>query len=154
YEEALSIAQEGVTLARSQGLPALLLLNLFVLGLVQGSMLMLEAAHITLQEAATLNETVQLRSAQEALAAVFCMNNALAGKWPEAYGSALQAKAARDAQTTYGWQFSLCFETEALLRRGEGERAREEVERFYRTGGEGGRKNRRQHLAYLRALAL
>jgi multidrug efflux pump subunit AcrA (membrane-fusion protein) len=68
YNEALEVAQQGVTLARAQGSPALLLLNLLVSGIIQGSILMQEAAHTTLQEAATINETAQLRSAREAIA--------------------------------------------------------------------------------------
>src|SRR5947209_3392855 len=75
---------------------------------------------------------------------------ALWGEWKEAHAYALQALTARDYLWSYGWHFTLWYETEALLRGGDEKLAEENVRSF----GKSMKDNRRYRIAYLRALAV
>jgi tetratricopeptide (TPR) repeat protein len=150
YTEALAVIQQGLTLARTQSFRRLLIECLLFLGLVEGMLFSQRAARATLQEAATVNEAFGLQIATEAIAATMCMAHALAGEWDEAVHSALQVQAARNYRFSYVGHLTFCYETEALLRGGEIERAEEGVQRFGACVGE----NRRYRIAYLRALAV
>jgi tetratricopeptide (TPR) repeat protein len=79
-----------------------------------------------------------------------CANRALAGDWKRAYTYALEAVAVRKDIETWLLSIDLIryFETEALLRGGDEESAREDVQRL----GARISTNRRQRLLYLRAL--
>jgi tetratricopeptide (TPR) repeat protein len=76
------------------------------------------------------------------------------GAWTEAHAYALQAQAVRDYQLLYAWHFTLWYETEALVRGGDIERAEDAVQRFGACVGEGGGENRRYRLVLLCALAV
>jgi predicted ATPase len=159
YTEALSVSQQSVTLARTIGYyPLHLIYCLCDLGLVQITMLTLEAARMTLLEAVRLNERIgespRSRMFSDTLAATLCMCCALMGEWTEAHAYALQAQAVRDYQLLYAWHFTLWYETEALVRGGDIERAEDAVQRFGACVGEGGGENRRYRLVFLCAQAV
>jgi tetratricopeptide (TPR) repeat protein len=158
YTEAHSVAQQCVTLARTIGYPLHLIHCLYALGLVQITILTLEAARMTLLEAVQLNERIgespRSRMFSDALAGMLCMCCALMGEWTEAHAYALQAQAVRDYQLLYAWHFTLWYETEALVRGGDIERAEDAVQRFGACVGEGGGENRRYRLAVLCAQAV
>jgi tetratricopeptide (TPR) repeat protein len=151
YEQALRVTQQGVEMARTLPNPTLLFFLLTVLGAVHQAMLSLEEAHEALIEALALGESIAVRSYQVLATSRLCANCALAGDWKSAYTYALEAVAVRkDIETSLLFiDFLGCFEIEALLRGGEEESAREEVQRL----GAGGSTTRRQRLPYLRALA-
>ncbi len=151
YEQALRVTQQGVEMARTLPNPTLLFFLLTVLGAVHQAMLSLEEAREALIESLTLSETIVVRSYHVLATSSLCANRALAGDWKSAYTYALEAAAVRkDIETSLPFiDFLRYFETEALLRGGDEERAREDVRRL----GAGSRTNRRQRLPYLRALA-
>jgi len=151
YEQALRVTQQGVEMARTLPNPTLLFFLLTVLGAVHQAMLSLEEAREALIESLTLSETIVVRSYHVLATSSLCANRALAGDWKSAYTYALETVAVRkDIETSLPFiDFLRYFETEALLRGGDEERAREDVRRL----GAGSRTNRRQRLPYLRALA-
>ncbi len=151
YEEALRITQQGVEMARTLPNPTLLLFMLTVSGAVQQAMLRLEEAHETLMESLALSETIAVKSYKVLATSRLCANRALAGDWKTAYTYALETVAVRkDMEASLLFiDFTRYYETEALLRGGEEEWAREDVKRL----GAHINSNRRQRLAYLRARA-
>ena len=151
YEEALRVTQQGVEIARTLPNPTLLFFMLTVLGAVQQAMLRLEEAHEALMESLAISETIAVQSYKVLATSRLCANRALAGDWKTAYTYALETVAVRkDMETSLLFiDFIRYYETEALLRGGEEEWAREDVQRL----GARITTNRRQRLAYLRALA-
>ena len=151
YEQALRVTQQGVEMARTLPNPTLLFFLLTVLGAVHQAMLSLEEAHEALREALAVSSTIVVPSYHVLATSRLCANCALAGDWKSASTYALEAVAVRkDIETALPFiDFLRYFETEALLRGGDEERARQEVQRL----GAGSRITRRQRLLYLRALA-
>lgn len=149
YAEALAIAQQGVATARTLGMPQVLVFSLMQLGAVYRALLALEAACATHLEAMTLNETMSSPPFTEMIAAELYADYALAGNWVEAYAYALRALAVRNYTSLYGG-LTRWYETEALLRSGEVERAIEDVRRFGEQVGD----NPRYRIPYMRALAV
>jgi predicted ATPase len=151
YEEALRITQQGVEMARTLPNPTLLFLMLTVSGAVQQAMLRLEEAHETLMESLAISETIAVRSYKVLATSRLCANRALAGDWKTAYTYALETVAVRkDMEASLLFiDFTRYYETEALLRGGDEEWAREDVQRL----GAHINSNRRLRLAYLRARA-
>ena len=107
-------------------------------------MLSLEEAHEVLIESLALSESIAVRSYQVLATSRLCANSALAGDWKSAYTYALEAVAVRkDIETSLLFiDFIRYFDTEALLRGGNEEWAREDVQRL----GVRIRTNRRQRL--------
>jgi tetratricopeptide (TPR) repeat protein len=151
YEEALRVTQQGVAMARTLPNPTLLFFMLTVSGAVQQAMLRLEEAHETLMESLAISSTIAVRSYKVLATSRLCANRALAGDWKTAYTYALETAAVRkDMEASLLFiDFTRYYETEALLRGGEEEWAREDVQRL----GAHINSNRRQRLAYLRARA-
>ena len=86
----------------------------------------------------------------EALAAQLCADCALAGTWEEARSYALQALENRTDYFIPSMKLTLWYETDALVRAGEIERATEDVRRY----GERIGTSRRYRISHLRALAV
>jgi DNA-binding SARP family transcriptional activator/tetratricopeptide (TPR) repeat protein len=150
YTEALSVIQQGVALARALEITPLLVITLNEWGRVSRAMLALEAAHAAHSEALARCESFMPQQAfVERMAGELCADCALAGQWQEAYTYALKALAAREYSIMYGG-LTRWHETEALLRGGSIEQAREDVRRF----GERAHDKRRYRIPYLRALAV
>ncbi len=149
YTEALAVIQQGVALARALGIRPLLVITLNEWGNVSRAMLALEAAHAAHSEALAHCESFMPLPYVGSMAGVLCADCALAGQWQQAYTYALKAAAARDFTIIHGG-LARWHETEALLRGGSTEQAREEVRRF----GERVRNKRRYRIPYLRALAV
>jgi tetratricopeptide (TPR) repeat protein len=151
YEEALRVTQQGVAMARTLPNPTLLFFMLTVLGAVHQAMLQLEEAHEALIESLAISSTIAVRSYKVLATSRLCANRALAGDWKTAYTYALETVAVRkDIETSLLFiDFIRYYETEALLRGGDEEWAREDVQRL----GARITTNRRLRLPYLRALA-
>ncbi len=158
YTQALEAAEQGVTIARTLTFPVLLIFSHLTLGLIQGTMFMLEDARQTMREATAFNEstkkTARSRLFTTGLVATLCMSYALSEEWMEAHACALQALSMRNDLWPYPGHFTFWYETEALVRGGDIELAKEMVQRFCTSAGEGGEENRRYRLAYLCALAV
>lgn len=151
YEEALRVTQKGVEMARTLPNPTLLLFMLTVSGAVNQAMMRLEEAYEALMESLAISSTIAVRSYQVLATSRLCENRALAGDWKTAFTYALETVAVRkDIEASLLFiDFTRYYETEALLRGGEEEWAREDVQRL----GAHITTNRRQRLAYLRARA-
>ncbi len=148
--DALETAQKGVSTASTLRFTPLRILSLTMLGNVQQALFQLEHARATYLEALTLSEHLGLRLYSEALLSALCMNYALSGAWEEAYGYAMQALAARDDVVMLPNGITRWYETEALLRGGSDEEAREDAQRF----GERMKESKRFRIPYLRAAAV
>lgn len=151
YGEALRTAQEGVRIARKLPNPGLALLALYAAGNAHQAVLGLEEAQTMYQEALEIADTVALPW-RSLMVSRLCANRALAGDRKAAYGYALDSVGMREAALArLIWlDFARYHETEALLRGGNEELAREDVKRLgERVGG-----NRRFRLVHLWMLAV
>ena len=151
YGEALRAAQEGVRIARKLPNPVLPLLALLSLGNAYQAVLGLEKAQTMYREALEIADTLP-RPWRFLMVSSLCANRALAGDWEAAHRYALESVELRDAAPTrlMRLDFVRHHETEALLRGGEEELAREDARRLGgRVGG-----NRRFRLVHLRMLAV
>ena len=157
YSEALEVIRQSMTLAGTLDFPPLLIYCHHETGLVQGTLFALEAACTSLQEATVLNERLKgiprSRMFSEIIAGVHCMSYALAEEWTRAHEYALQAQEARRDHVPHRWSLTLWYETQALVRAGDIERAEQGVRRFGELVGTGERENKRYRIAYLQSLA-
>jgi tetratricopeptide (TPR) repeat protein len=132
YEEALRLAQQTLTLART--LPPTISFYRFLtaLGSTYQALQQWEEAHQTLQEAEALAEQLDLRHSHVLGLSLLCRNYAVAGAWEQAYRYALKAMALRERcdALLILLDFHRQDETEALLRAGEERQARAEVQRL------------------------
>ncbi|MCZ7568765.1 MAG: AAA family ATPase [Ardenticatenaceae bacterium] len=150
YEEALRFARQGRQQAQAHDMVLVSFLNLLVFGMVYRALLASESARAAHLEAAGLNERAGSQSFAEMTAAQLCADCALAGDWEAATRYARQALASRK-YTALPLVISPRWpETEALLRGGEVELAREDV----RTWGELVSHIPRYRLPHLHSLAL
>ncbi len=115
------------------------------------AILQLAQAHEELEAATRYAEN---KAAWERLlpATRWCTQFALAGEWSKAYEAAMQAHTERAATPTQlnGYDLARYYETEALLRAGERERAMADAQRLHAALG----TNRRYRLMWLRMQAL
>lgn len=153
-EVAYQQAKEGVTAARSIAQSAVLGSCLHVLGLVCLALFRLEEAQAAYVETISIGEQLGgIRIYNELIQGKLCAINGLLGDWPQAYTEALSALAMHDYRSSEALliiEWTRWYETEALLRGGSIEEAREDVRRF----GEQVGSNRRYRIPYLRALAV
>jgi len=151
YGEAIRAAQEGVRVARTLPNPGLPFLALYSLGNAHQAVLGLEEAQTMYQEALEIADAVA-RPWRSLIATRLCANRALAGDREAAHRHALVSVGIRDAvPARLVWlDFARYHETEALLRGGHEDLAREDVKRL----GERVGKNRRFRLVHLRMLAV
>jgi len=150
YTEALELAQKGVSTACVLRFTPLHILSLTMLGNVQQALFQLEHARTAYLEALSLSEHLGLRLYSEAILSALCMNSARSGSWTEAHAYALQALATRDYVVMLPTGSTRWYETEALLRGGDGKQAQKDVQRF----GERVKESKRFRIPYLRASAV
>lgn len=119
-------------MARTLPNPTLLFFMLTVLGAVHQATLRLEEARVALMESLALSETIAVRSYRVLATSRLCANHALSGDWKSAHAYALETVAVRnDSETSLLFiDFIRYHETEALLRGGDKEWAREDVQRL------------------------
>ncbi len=147
YTEAHALAQRGLAIARTQGVPSFLSVCLTLLGKVHRAMLNLEAAHAAHLEALAYNEALESRSFTGMIVAELCADSALESRWTEAYNYALQGLNARETLFHLYTGLTLWLETEALVRAGDVERATQDVWHLKERIG----SSRRYYIPYLRA---
>lgn len=150
YEEAFAVSERGVDRAHTLTNPFLLFFMLVHVGLSHQSLMRLDEARAAYEEALEESETLG-GGAFEALAAGgLCAALALAGEWPEAHACALRALSARNYDVLMVMDLARYRETEALLRGGDEDRAREDVRLF----GQRADDNERYRITYLSMLAV
>jgi tetratricopeptide (TPR) repeat protein len=150
YAEALRVAQHGREQAQGHDLVLVSFLNLLILGAVHRAMLALHAAQAVHLEAAKLIATTPSALLAEMVAAELCADFALAGEWPEAGRYAREALASRHYEAVPLLASMHWLETEALLRCGNADQARADVQRWGELVGH----LPRYRLAYLRSQAV
>jgi len=151
YEEALVRMQHAVAQART--LPPTIIFQRFLiaLGRTYQAVQQWKEAQATLEEAEALAGTLGLGALRVSALTQLCMHHALSGEWEAASRYALQAITVRKRSdvAVIVLDFYRQYETEALLRGGDGRQAREEVHRL----GERLGNYRRYRVPYLRSLA-
>jgi tetratricopeptide (TPR) repeat protein len=110
------------------------------------------AAHLEMMR---MIEPLGLQPLVEALAGELCADCVVAGAsgekgWEEAHSYALQALANRTDCFIPSTKLTRCYETEALVRAGEMERAAQDVELYGKLVG----SNQRYRISHLRAMAV
>ncbi len=152
YEEALGLMQDAMALART--LPPTLIFQRFLYGLgnVYHALQQWGEARRTLEEAEAVAETLDLGRLRVVTLSQLCMNYAVAGQWAQAHMYAVQAMALRESfeRAMILLDFSHRYETEALLRGGDEQQAREAMHRL----GERLGRSPRFRVPYLQSLAM
>jgi DNA-binding SARP family transcriptional activator/tetratricopeptide (TPR) repeat protein len=149
YGEALAFARQGVSIAHTHSILFWKGGSLSLLGRVYRAMLALDEARAVHLEVLALLETIKAEPLKRVTAAELCADCALAGAWEEAYAYALQSLEPQAPVFSF-MRLDRWYETEALVRAGETERAAEYVRRF----GESIGTSRRYRIPYLRAVAV
>jgi tetratricopeptide (TPR) repeat protein len=149
YGEAFAAGQQAVALARTLEITPLLVITLTEWGNVSQAMLAPEVAQAAHSEALARCEGSMPPHYVGWIASELCADCALAGQWQEAYTYALKALTARDYSIMHGG-LTRWYETEALLRGGSIDQAREDVRRF----GERAHDKPRYRIPYLRTVAV
>jgi tetratricopeptide (TPR) repeat protein len=149
YAEALTFAQQAVTLARTHDLTMFLSASLTTLGRVHRTLLDVIAAQAAHLEALTLGEA-QHTPWIEIIADELCTDCALMGRWADAHAYAMQALNTRGDSLYLYVGLTHWYKIEALVRAGDVESALEEVGHFAERIGD----SRRHRIPYLRSLAV
>ncbi len=151
YGQAITLARQGVEQTRKVGLPLMDMLALSTWGTVQRTIMALDSARQTLLEVLVeSSEKGLLGFITDWALAELCALHALAGDWGQAYAYASQRLQAREDESLLPIALTGWYETEALLRAGDNDLARAEVERLGEIVG----NNRRYRLPLLRSQAV
>jgi tetratricopeptide (TPR) repeat protein len=118
YEEALTLAQEALALARSSNTRTLLYLGLSALARVQWALLDAAAAYSLHREILSVFGSYIPSWIEGAVAAALCADCAIVGEWPEAQSYAVQALAYRSDSTLLYCGLTRWYESEILVRTG------------------------------------
>lgn len=149
YAEALRLCEEVLQTARYLPNPIALYFTLFPLIDAYQGIWSLQDARAACLEALALGDRGSVRTYRHIIVSRLCANRALARDWEEAHAYARESAAARDEVPVplTRMDFVRHHETEALLRGGDGERARQDVQALGERVGD----NRRFRVAHLRA---
>jgi predicted ATPase/DNA-binding SARP family transcriptional activator len=150
YGEAIRLARQAVEQVRLVSQPTMVMLALSTWGSVQRTVMALDAARDTLLEALAESTEQGVTGFGDWALAELCALHALAGDWGQAQAYARQALEAREDDSLLPMGLTGWYETEALLRGGDGDMARAEVERLGEILG----NNRRFRIPWLRSLAV
>ncbi|MGD2049309.1 MAG: BTAD domain-containing putative transcriptional regulator, partial [Chloroflexota bacterium] len=150
YGEAIKLARQGVEQARKVGIPAMVILALSTLGTVQRTVMALASARQTLLEVLEESTEKGLTGFGDWISAELCALYAIAGDWDQAHVYTRQTLQFRQDETLLPMSFAGWYEIEALLRNGESDLARAEVERLGKVVGH----NKRYRIPLLRSLAV
>ncbi len=150
YSEALSLVRQCISVAHAQNLLSWQGLGLVLLGTVHRAMLAPDEARAAHLEAFEFYQQVQIPALMQMLPAELCADCALLGSWEDAHRYALQALATDEYYILLSTRLAHWYETEALVRAGDMERAARDVQYF----GERIGMSKRYRIPYLRALAV
>jgi DNA-binding SARP family transcriptional activator/predicted ATPase len=149
YGEAIELARQGVKQARIVGQPPMVLMALITLGTVQRTLMAIEPARETLLEALDKSAEKGLIGFRDWVLAELCALHALSEDWDQARIYAQQTLQSTQDASLMPMSFTGWYLTEALLRGGNGDLARAEVERLGKILGD----NRRFRIPWLRSQA-
>ena len=149
YGEAIELARQAVKQARVVGQPPMIMMALLTLGTVQRTLMAFDAARVTLLEALEKSAEKSLTGYRDWALAELCALHASSGNWGQAQVYARQTLQFVQDESLMPLSFSGWYLTEALLRGGDGNLARAEVERLGKIMG----SNRRFRIPWLRSLA-
>jgi len=149
YGQAISLGREGVKLARRMiQQMAMVDLALAAWATVQRTMMALDSARETLLEVLMeAGERDLIGFVKDWVLSELCTLHALAGDWGQAYDYAGQRLQVRGGESLLSMGLTGWYETEALLRGGDSDLARAEVERLGEIVGD----NKRYRLILLRS---
>ncbi len=150
FGEAIRLARQATRQARLVGQPTMVELALSTWGAVQRTVMALESARETLLKVLADSTEKGLTDFGDWVLAELCALHALTGDWGQAHVYARQTLQFRQDETLPPMSFAGWYETEALLRGGDSEMARAEVERLDKVVGD----NKRFRLPLLRSLAV
>ncbi len=155
YEDALSVAQEGVAAARAGGDPYALLNTSLALAHTWHALGQTLPAHDALSEALLAAERIPAPYWSIPALSYQCAHYALAGDWANAYATARRVGSLRQSVSArlVAFDFLRYYETEALLRNGDVALAWEEWRRLGKQLTDDP-QDRRHQLVYLRMQAL
>ena len=150
YGEAIKVGRQGVEQTRQIGEPFMALMARLAFGTVQRTIMARDAAEKTLTEVLADFIEQGLNAFPDWAPAELCALYASFGEWEQAGSYARKVLQARRDETLLPMGFTGWYETEALLRGGDGDLARAEVERLAGIVG----NNRRYRLILLRSQAV
>ena len=151
-QEALAAAEEGISVARRHGHDTLLANALSVRGIVRRALGELGGARDDHKAAQERFSELPFALVPAIIAVHLCADCALAGDWDAAHDYALESLEVEDLTWLWAWSDSGFFYhhvVEALARGGEGELAREALDRFRPVVGD----NARYRIPFLQAQA-
>ena len=148
YSQAIKLAQQGVQQTQTVGHPVMIELALSTWGTTQRTLMALDAAQATLSD--LMVESTEQDFIMDWALAELCAVRGLTGDWDQAHGYAKQRLQFRGDEPLLPVSLTGWYETEALLRGGDGDLARAEVERLGEIVGD----NRRYRLLLLRSQAV
>jgi DNA-binding SARP family transcriptional activator/predicted ATPase len=149
YGEAIELARQAVKQARIVGQPPMVLMALITLGTVQRTLMAFDAARVTLLEALAKSHEKSLTAYQDWTLAELCALHASSGDWGQAQVYARKTLQSIQDKSLMPLSFSGWYLTAALLRGGDDDLARAEVERLGKILG----NNRRFRIPWLRSQA-
>jgi DNA-binding SARP family transcriptional activator len=151
YGQAIRLARQAVEQARQLSVPGVLGLALSIWGSIQRTLMAIEPARETLLEVAMKSpEHGILTGLSDWTPSELCAIHALVNDRGQAYSYARQSLHARKDESLLPVAFSVWYEIEALLRGGDGDLARAEVEKLAEIVGD----NKRYRLPLLRSKAV
>jgi DNA-binding SARP family transcriptional activator len=131
YGQAIRLARQAVEQARKLSIPAVLGLALSIWGSVQRTLIAIEPARETFLEVAMKSpEHGILAGLRDWIPSELCAIHALTNDWGQANSYARQRLQSIKDESLLPIALSVWYETEALLRGGDGDLARDEVERL------------------------
>jgi predicted ATPase/DNA-binding SARP family transcriptional activator len=133
YGEAIRMSRKAAEQVRRVGPPTMVLLALSTWGAVQRAVMALESARGTLSDLLDELSERSLSGFADWALAELCAVHALAGDWDQACVYARRTLESREDPSLLPMGLTGWYETEALLRGGEGDLARVEVERLGKT---------------------
>ncbi len=150
YGQAISLGRQAVRQTRQVGPPFMGVLARSTWGIVQRTIMALESARETLLEVSVKFTKQGMIGWTDLAPAELCALHAIAGDWGQATSYARQAMHSRGDEPLLPVGLTGWYETEALLRGGDCDLARAEVERLSKIVG----NNQRYRLPLLRSQAV
>lgn len=150
YGETIRMARQAVKQTRKVGQPTMVMLTLTTWGVVQRTVMALESAKETLLEALAEQTENGLTGFEDWVLAELCAVHTLSGDWDQAQAYAQRILEFRQDEASLPMGLTGYYETEALIRGGDVELARTEVERLGSIIGD----QKRYRLPWLRSKAV
>lgn len=151
YGQAINVARQAVKHAEGVPVPVMTEMCLLAWGIVQRTIMVLDDSPLEIQSALLASLLPKgMPNTTDWISAELCAIYALRGDWEQAHAHARQTVTLRSEASLPPMDLIFYYETEALLRGGDGDLARRELERIADLIGD----NRRSQLPLLRSRAV